>query len=475
MPPELDLFAFDRGSITAPAGCGKTQLIADTIEAHTGSKPILVLTHTNAGVSALRSRFKRAGVKSSRYKVTTIDGFAIRLIGQFPTRSGHDPAILDLVNPSTDYPAIREAAWQLLRAGHVNDALRSTYSRLIVDEYQDCNILQHRIVDWAAVALPTCVLGDPMQAIFGFAGNQLVNWPTDVIPQFPARGHLQTPWRWRRADTEPLGIWLLAARQELEAGRPVNLLGAPGEVVWVQLSLATAFRQRLVAARTAAPGAQGTVLVIGDSRRADTRHQLASQTPGATTVERADLDDLTNFGRRFNLGGDDPLGQLISFSSELMTGVGAAELVRRVATLRNGRPRNPPSPVEHFAVAFAHAPSHGAAFQFLSCLPTQAGVRVYRPEVFRACLSSLQVAAHGGCTFHAATVRAREQNRYVGRPLARRAVGSTLLLKGLEADVVVVLHPDQMTAQNLYVALTRGARQVVVCSETALLTPVPQQ
>lgn len=43
---------------------------------------------------------------------------------------------------------------------------------------------------------------------------------------------------------------------------------------------------------------------------------------------------------------------------------------------------------------------------------------------------------------------------------------------GLEADVSVVLHPELMTPQNLYVALTRGARHVVVCSPTPILTPV---
>lgn len=141
MPPEIDLFAFNRGSITAPAGCGKTQLIADTLSLHAGAKPILVLTHTNAGVSALRSRLQRARVPSSAYRVSTIDGFAIRLIGKFPLRSGHDPRILELENPGRDYPAIREAAFRLLHAGHVSDALRATYSRLIVDEYQDCNLM----------------------------------------------------------------------------------------------------------------------------------------------------------------------------------------------------------------------------------------------------------------------------------------------------------------------------------------------
>lgn len=36
-PPEYDLLAFRRGTITAPAGCGR-QIIADTLTMHTGTK-----------------------------------------------------------------------------------------------------------------------------------------------------------------------------------------------------------------------------------------------------------------------------------------------------------------------------------------------------------------------------------------------------------------------------------------------------
>ncbi len=60
--PEIDLLEISRGTVVAPAGCGKTHLIADALSRHTGTKPILVLTHTNAGVAALRGRLERAGV-----------------------------------------------------------------------------------------------------------------------------------------------------------------------------------------------------------------------------------------------------------------------------------------------------------------------------------------------------------------------------------------------------------------------------
>ncbi|WP_158900059.1 UvrD-helicase domain-containing protein [Burkholderia sp. L27(2015)] len=471
MPPEIDLLAVNRGSVTAPAGCGKTQLIADTLSLHGGPKPVLVLTHTNAGVSALRARLQRARVPNSAYRLSTIDGFAIRLISKFPRRSGHDPRILDLDNPAQDYPAIRNAAWQLLQAGHVNDALRATYSRLFVDEYQDCNLSQHVIVDWAAVVLPTCVLGDPMQAIFGFAGNRLVDWQANVQTQFPAIGQLQTPWRWRRAGTENLGNWLLAARGHLQAGQSIDLRGAPVEVQWVQLNPATAIQQRLGAARANAPDRHGNVLIIGDARNAQGRFQVASQTPGATAVERVDLDDLTNFGRRFDVAAGNALEQLVNFAASVMTGVGATNLLRRVQTIRQGRARNAPTPAEEAAVAFTDVPSLSAALHVLNSLEEQDGIRVYRPELLRCCVSAVRTAAGGACTLHAAAIQTRERNRHMSRPLARRSVGSTLLLKGLEADVAVILHPELMTAPNLYVALTRGAQRVVVCSVTPVLTP----
>lgn len=471
MPPELDLLALNRGSVTAPAGCGKTQLIADTLALHEGPKPFLVLTHTNAGVAALRARLQRARVPSTAYRISTIDGFAMRLIGKFPMRSAHNPNILEINNPRTDYPAIREAARVLLQAGHVSDVLRATYFRLIVDEYQDCNLAQHGIVSWAAQVLPTSVLGDPMQAIFGFAGR-LVDWVADVQAQFPALGALQTPWRWRLAGTENLGNWLLVVRAQLEAGQVVDLLGAPPEVQWVRLTPATAAAQRLTAARVRAPNNHGTVLIIGDAINVQGRHQFASQTPNATAVEAVDLGDLVRFARSFNPAAADSYEPLVDFAASLMTGVGAVALKARVATIRAGRARTPPTHIEAATVAFANTPNLVTAAQLLQGFAAEAGAHVFRPDVLRCCISAMQVAASGTSTLLSAAIQARERSRHMGRPLARRSVGSTLLLKGLEADVAVVLHPELMTAQNLYVALTRGARQLVVCSETQLLRPL---
>ncbi|RDB43411.1 DNA helicase UvrD [Halomonas sp. DQ26W] len=471
MPPlEIDIFQTHLGSVTAPAGCGKTQLIVDTLSQHADNKPVLVLTHTNAGVNALRIRLQRGGVRSSAYKVSTIDGLAMGLAAKFPLRTDLSARVLELANPNADYPAIRGAVYGLLQADHIRDPIASTYSRLLVDEYQDCNTSQHAIVCSIARVLPTCILGDPMQAIFGFR-DPLVHWEREVQAAFPPIGALQTPWRWRLAGTGALGDWLLGARTTLLSGQPLDLREAPEEVQWVQLNQGMELQQRLIAARTEAPNRDGRVLIIGDSINVNGRHQLTMQTPGATSVEAVDLKDLVNFARQFDLDSPSALRQIVKFASSLMTGVGAANLLTRVETIRGGRARTPATPAEAAAVAFMAAPSYTSSIDMLQSLADQRGARVYRPEVLHCCIAALRAAGSEG-GFIGAAIQARERNRHLGRPLGRRAVGSTLLLKGLEADVAVILEPERMTAQHLYVALTRGARRVVVCSSTPFLTPV---
>lgn len=109
--------------------------------------------------------------------------------------------------------------------------------------------------------------------------------------------------------------------------------------------------------------------------------------------------------------------------------------------------------------------AHGAVM----AMREQEQVRVYRHEVLERCLRALEQASDGRCSFHEATIRERERFRQRGRPLARKNVGSTLLLKGLEAEVAVILHPEAMDARHLYVALTRASHRIVVCSPTPVL------
>lgn len=463
----IDVLQVRSGMVVAPAGCGKTELITTALKAHAAAKPVLILTHTNAGVAALRGRLGRLGVKPASYRLATIDGWAIRLITTFPLRSGHDPSIVQGSRP--DYISIRRTAARLLASGHVGEIVAASYSNLLVDEYQDCSVLQHLIVSWLSMLLPTCTVGDPMQAIFGFDPRDgLAPWH-EVESRCPCLATLAEPWRWKRLGADELGHWLLHCRDELLAGRQIDLRTAPPAVQWISLDGSAADHQkRLAAGRTNPRSRDGTVLIIGDSRRPADQQRFASQTPGAVTVEAVDLRDLVTFAESFDLQASDAVHSILEFAKSLMTDVNGPDLLRRLDCLRRGTARNAASDVEAAALAFEGDRCHGKVADLLVEINRQSGVRVFRPAVFRACMQALQQCASDQ-DFAQAAVRMREQYRLLGRALPRRAVGSTLLLKGLEADVAVLLNADELDSRNLYVAMTRGSQQLVVCARNPLL------
>lgn len=471
MATEMDLLPLENATITAPAGCGKTELIADALRRHAGQKPILVLTHTNAGVAALRGRLDRSGVASSAYRLSTIDGWAIRLISMFPARSGIDPETLKMSAPASYYPAIRVAALRLLSGDYVNDVLAANYSQLIVDEYQDCTVPQHELICHASSVLPTVILGDPMQAIFGWRGNEPPDWNADVCGRFPVVCTLGTPWRWTNAGTERLGRWLLDVRCQLEGGNAIDLNSAPMELEWVHLDGTDDDAKRRQAARYPAPDVDAKVIILGDNRPQSHR-RIASQTPGAITVEAVDLRDLVDFAEGLDFGSPLALQRVLHFAGNLMTHVGYADVLGRVQSLKRGTARSTPTVVEQSSLDFLDDPCPRRCADLLSTINGSPGVRAYRTGVLRATYAALnQCDGSPGNSFLEAAIRVREQNRLVGRPLAKRSVGSTLLLKGLEAEVAVVLNADEMDARNLYVAITRGSKKLIVCSRSRLLIP----
>lgn len=464
-----DLLHIQRGCVSAPAGCGKTHLIATTLARHDGAKPVLVLTHTNAGVAALRKRLDLLKVPTRNYRLATIDGWCLHLISTFPARSGHDPSLLELKYPARDYPALKAHALALLKTGHLDDIIAASYSRLFVDEYQDCMKPQHEIVVALAGLLPTCVLGDDLQCIFGWSGPK-IDWHSEVLNFFPLVAELDVPHRWDNVGCHDLGRWLLDIRTLLRAGAPIDLSGAPKEVEWVKTSGPADTATILRAARTAPPNKGGSVLILCAGNNKRRQQDVARHTPGAVVVENVDLTDFVSFAENFSFTDSRATEELIDFAASVMTGVDAGSLKARIRSLKGETAINPASDAEHAALDFSTHPTPANANALLVEINKQAGVRPHRPGILSACLRALN-SCKDADEFQELARSVREQQRVVGREIKGRAVGSTLLLKGLEADVGVLLDTPTFSPQDLYVALTRGARKVVVCSETQVLTP----
>lgn len=471
MPNDFDLLQVAKGAVEAPAGCGKTELIVSALRRHSDPKPVLVLTHTNAGVAALRHRLSRHRVPQDRYRLSTIDGWALRILKTFPTRSRIAPAHLDLEDARRDYPAIKAAIARLLAGRHIDEVLFASYSRVIVDEYQDCDPDQHAVVCHLATILPTVVLGDPMQEIFNWRGHH-PNWDDDVVATFPLVAELTRPWRWENAGAHELGTWLLKARRTLKAGGQIDLRTAPSDdVSWVHLDGVTDHEKQRLACLTQSPRAGGEVLIIAGGVQKDLQRKLAKQTPGAVTVEAVDLTDVTDFAHKIKLVAPGNLEAALDFAFAVMTGVDREGIVARATTIAAARHRAPPEVHELAAIRYREVGDAASLIALFNALEAAQGARTFRPEILRACIRALQSS---GCdvSFLEAAKRIREQQRVLGRRLPTKAVGSPLLLKGLEGDVAVIVDASAFdrdaakNRKNLYVALTRGSKKLVVCSPT---------
>ncbi len=456
-----------RAAMIAAAGCGKTEVLAAAVATRVGSRE-LVLTHTHAGVEAMRRRLKKFGVPARTYEINTIAGWALGLATAFPKTSA-----LPNMEPRTnsEYSAVYAGATRLLGLCPIREVIRASYSGVYVDEYQDCTVQQHDLVVALMDIIPCRILGDPLQGIFNFGDNESIRWNEHVTPSFEELAGPTTPWRWTNSNPR-LGDWLQEVRSRLEQGQEIDLRNAP--VNWVDGSDAqTKQREQINACYRAANHAGESVIAI--HQWPNQCHNVASRLGGCfSCIEAIDTKDLYDYALRL----DESTGfcrstAIIDFAATCMTKV-ATEL----RTIRNALDQGRfPSVRNHAECLEALRPvcegnSVDRIEEALRTISKIPGAVVYRRELLREMLRSSEAVRLGeATTLGAAAWIVRNRARQQGRLLPRCAVGTTLLVKGLEFDHAVVLDADVYDRQNLYVALTRGSKSLTVVSRSQIVRP----
>ncbi|MGI2026224.1 UvrD-helicase domain-containing protein [Endozoicomonas acroporae] len=455
------------GAVIAPAGCGKTHLITEALSLG-NNKPTLVLTHTTAGVTALRKRLARLSIPSRNAQITTIDGWALRIANAFSISC---VMTTNPDNPREFYPQLRSTVHRFVASGALHDALKASYSRVFVDEYQDCDEAQHSLIVAISAALPTVVFGDPMQCIFDFAGRMPL-WDREVLTHFPVLITLNTPWRWNNAQAPVLGQWILSTREALSRGEVINFHSCPNHVNYYLLSgnpTEDLRNQQQVQNAILRAHPEDTLLIIGDSINAQSRHTYARGSYGTGVVEPVQLSDVVRTANIFDrVSGLELVDAVLDFAGTVMTNVESAQTRRRVESILNGRNRTVATVLEQALCVLANDSSKSNLLHAVQMVESKQGVRVYRRAAYNALKDSisLTLAAPGRSVAETASV-IREQIRQQGdKRIPRRAIGSTLLLKGLEADHVLILNAAGMNPRHLYVALSRGAKTVSVFSRS---------
>jgi DNA helicase-2/ATP-dependent DNA helicase PcrA len=215
----------------------------------------------------------------------------------------------------------------------------------------------------------------------------------------------------------------------------------------------------------------GSVLVLADPTMPHRHADIARAGDGIQVVENLDLKPVIQAVARLDQATmPERLHVLLDLAHSVMTGIKVNDILRRCDILQRGRSRTPATPVEATALVFSLQPDWVHAEATLRHWSAQAGCKVFRREVLRMLLDCFNAAATGRQpSLTEAIASARERRRHQGRSTAARSIGSTLLLKGLEADYSVLLDLEGLDSPHIYVALTRSTRGMLVLSRSRWL------
>lgn len=475
MPENLPKILADfpsKGYVIAPAGYGKTHLIALAVKA--ASHRQLILTHTFAGVNSLKAKLSLLGVPSARYQVDTIASWSLRLCLAYPKTSGWA-----IENPSSkEWNNLYESCRGLLAKEFIRHVICCNYAGLYVDEYQDCTELQHSLVCALAEFMPCRILGDPLQAIFDFA-DKPVDWNNSIFPHFQRLGELQIPWRWNNEGSNKLlGDWLKEARVALMDGQKVDLNGTlPKGVFKVSVDLNDYHNPKRLNLFYKFLNDDATVIAMyaGDSQSKNLTHNLARALAGKfSSIEEVEGNVLFAFLNKFQKTKTASEGFLLAlgFAKKCFTGIDGV----LVAGTKRGEITNQTKATKYPVIlnaanSYLTKPTSENLRHFFHLIRDHTDTHTYRRDLHNRFLNVLKIHIDGEASTLLESAHAYHRElRHSGRPVRHtKLIGTTLLVKGLEYDHAVILDADSLGMKELYVAMTRGSKSLTIITNKGSL------
>lgn len=473
----MDIEAFlsaDKSIVIAPAGYGKTHTIAEAIAAYRGKKKVLVLTHTHAGIASLRKKFEEHHLPQAKYHLDTISSFALDLTKTYHLDKAEIPTESDL---RVLFAFALEHAVKILKAKPIKQLLGIRYEHLIVDEYQDCSVLQHAMVLELSKTLKTHLLGDPLQGIFGFRNEPIVEFDDpSFAPFYSSCQTLETPWRWNNAGNAALGQDLAKIRVKLEAGEDIDLREYQSIVTVYGSEQDYAIPQTVVRRQIFWEIDRNAVILHPNCAGPEPRKAVVRQYPLLELLEPIDGKDYYKWCDAFDhMSGQDLIKAVADMMRVASSKTSVSSWIKESGALVKKQKEDEKAiykGLEEIATALCTRKSYGLIAILINAIGKLPGVTVYRKELVRNVAQVLVEANRQGLTATEALVRNRNVARRSGRAITKKSIGTTLLTKGLEFDNVVVLNAQQFdNPRHLYVALTRCCKRLVVITDKPVLHP----
>lgn len=448
-------------SVESPAGSGKTHLVAMVAEISAlREQRCLILTHTNAGVDAIKTRLRNFGVSPKLVSVDTITSWAFKLVRAYPTIAGVSVTDVPDWTKSNHY---LEGARKVALSKAVTLVHKLSFDYLVVDEYQDCTLAQHALITALNTSIPKAVIfGDQLQAIFGFR-DPLANWTTDVLPNFPSYQVNPVPHRWR-GHNEQLGDWLIDQRGHLANG---EIFDANAHSVTNLIFYQTGGATSLVDVAYSFRNNDESVLLLGANRNVVA--SFARRLNGSFVV----MEDV---GGRFMEGKLKKLPQdgdyrvacwLAEFAKKCLVGLGGINAVMLTKLKANQKvshlKRKGLFDVIQALDILRTNPTYPVLLETAKTIEAAPGVSLLCREAWRDSLRAIALSIDNEDSVVSNLGRIRNQLRRAGRRQDNRIASTTLLVKGLEFDHVIIADLSVYSdPRNLYVALSRARKSVSI-------------
>ena len=168
------------------------------------------------------------------------------------------------------------------------------------------------------------------------------------------------------------------------------------------------------------------------------------------------------------------LEKIMDFICTCMTGTERANFLDSVKSHLNGKRRGAAKfgSLIKTGVAIAEGAAEEALLELMQDFSVKETTHLFRREMFFAMRTGLRIKAirqHDALSDIIWEVQNRI--RHTGRTIGKRSVGSTLLVKGLEFDHAIIVHAENMTRHDWYVALTRATASITILSPTECFLP----
>jgi DNA helicase-2/ATP-dependent DNA helicase PcrA len=340
-----------------------------------------------------------------------------------------------------------------------------------VDEYQDCTLGQHLLIQCLAEFLPVRVVGDPLQSIFAAIGkDDFCSW-RNVEATFEKLGELSTPHRWLRTN-EPLGNWLLSVRTKLIDGKEVDLQNAP----LAYLPTTSRKDEGRINACYRLRSKKGESQ-IGLRKWGAECHHLARLLGGRyRSMETVECEDLLKWTERLQSSSGIQRAIAVLDFADVCIACIPGNIKDMAKQLAKGKKLNPKRQDYRRVLEAIKSITETTALEAISDLMDaicniEERLVIARSELWREMKRAVnENRMNTSVSLQQTAWEMRNRLRQFGSRLDRSALGTPLLVKGLEFDHAVILDAaDHSDAESLYVSLTRGSKSLTILSDQAIL------